>query len=168
MVSQKIGILRKCWQVYRDDSVVLKCFFAFILPFFEYCSAVWMSAAPTHLNMLERVLNSARFIARTPLSLEHRRQVAAHCFFFKIFNNPNHSMHSRLPPLVNVVRRTRRAQRMNSYALTSILSPNTLQFNRSFLPKVIETWNFLPQSLVNSRSMDTFKRGVNRHFLAEV
>ena len=58
-VSQKIGILRKCWQVYRDDALVLKCFYAFILPFFEYCSSVWMSAASSYLNMLQRVFISA-------------------------------------------------------------------------------------------------------------
>ena len=165
-VSQKIGILRKCWRVYQDNSLILKCFYAFILPFFEYCSSVWMSAAPTHINMLQRVYLSASFIAGTRLSLDHRRRVAALCIFFKIYNSPSHPMHSRLPPPVHIVRRTRRAQRMNSRALASALSPNTLQFNRSFLPSVIETWNTLPQNLVDAPSMDNFKRSVNRHLLA--
>ena len=166
VVSQKVGILRKCWQVYQDIELVIKCFYAFILPFFEYCSSVWMSAAPTHLNMIQRVYSLARFIARSHLSLEHRRLVASLCLFFKIYNTPDHPMHSRLPPPTNAVRRTRRARRMNSCALISLLSPNTLQFNRSFLPHVIEAWNTLPQNLVDSISMDSFKRGVNRYLLS--
>ena len=165
IASQKVGILRKCWRVYEDDELVKKCFYAFVLPFFEYCSSVWLSAAPTHLNMLQRVFTSAEFIARTHLSLEHRRHVAALCHFYKIFHSPEHPMHSRLPPAVNPVRRTRRTQRMNTCALTSALSPNTVQFNRSFLPFVIEAWNFLPQGLVDSSTMDSFKRRVNRHLL---
>ena len=164
-ISQKIGILRKCWRVYQDDSLINKCFFAFILPYFEYCSSVWMSAAPTHINMLQRVFMSARFIAGTQLSLDHRRQVASLCIFFKIYNNPAHPMHSRLPPPANNARRTRRERRMNSCALASVLSPNTLQFNRSFLPTVIELWNTLPQSSVDALSMNIFKRSVNRHLL---
>ena len=34
IVSQKIGIIRKCWQVYSDNSLILKCFYSFLLPFF--------------------------------------------------------------------------------------------------------------------------------------
>ena len=29
VVSQKVGILRKCWQVYQDNALVIKCFYAF-------------------------------------------------------------------------------------------------------------------------------------------
>ena len=125
-----------------------------------------MSAAPTHLHMLNRVFTSARFLSRTNVSLDHRRLVAASCIFFKIFNNPDHPMHSRLPPPSNNMRRTRRAQRLNSRALISALSRNSDQFNRSFLPSTIEIWNYLPQALVDSSNMNSFKRNVNRHLLA--
>ena len=165
-VAQKIGILRKAWRIYQDDDLIKKCFYAFIFPYFEYCSAVWMSAAPTHLNMIQRLFTSAKFIARTNLSLDHRGKVASICLFFKIFRNPVPPIHSRLPPPANPVRRTRRAHRMNSCALVSALSPNTNQFNRSFLPLAVEVWNTLPQSLVESSSMDSFKRRVNQHLLA--
>ena len=168
VVSRKVGIIRKCWQTYQDDALVLKCFYAFLLPFFEYCSVVWLSAAPSHLNMLFRIFVSAGFIARTTISLEHRRQVASLCLFFKIMNNPNHPMHSRLPGPANPLRRTRRAQRLNSRALVSALSPNSVQFNRTFLPSAIEVWNFLPQSIVDSLTMEKFKHKVNRHMLLEL
>ena len=132
---------------------------------FEYCSVVWASAAPTHLNMLNRVFISARFMLRQNISLDHRRNVAALCIFFKIFNHPEHPMHARLPAPANFVRRTRRNQRLNSRSLRSALSPNSVQFNRTFIPSTIEVWNSLPQALVDAATMDSFKRGVNRHLL---
>ena len=157
--------MRKCWQTYHDNSIVLKCFYSFILPFFEYCSIVWMSAAPTYIKMLDRVFASARFLAPVNIKLDHRRDVAAACLFYKIVNNPDHPMHTRIPPPVEHARRTRRTQRMNSRARASALSPNSAQFNRTFLPRVIEIWNFLPQALADAPSMDSFKRNANRHLL---
>ena len=166
-ISQKLGIMRKSWQTYRDDSVVLKCFYSFILPFFDYCSVVWMSAAPTHLQLLDRVFASARFFTPANIRLDHRRDVAGSCLLFKILGNPSHPMHSRLPRPVEHVRRTRRAERMNTRARVSALSHNSSQFNRSFLPHFIEIWNFLPQALVDAPCIDHFKRLVNRHLLQE-
>ena len=52
--SQKLGILRKSWRVFRDRSLLLSCFRCFALPVLEYCSAVWCSAADTHLKLLDR------------------------------------------------------------------------------------------------------------------
>ena len=53
--SMRVGILRKTMSVFRDVAVVAKCFWAFILPVLEYCSPVWMSAATSHLSLLDRV-----------------------------------------------------------------------------------------------------------------
>ena len=54
--SMRVGILRKTMSVFRDVTVVAKCFWAFILPVLEYCSPVWMSAATSHLSLLDRVV----------------------------------------------------------------------------------------------------------------
>ena len=48
--SQRLGNLRKSWRVFHDISLLGKCFRGFVLPVLEYCSAVWCSAADTHLN----------------------------------------------------------------------------------------------------------------------
>ena len=50
--SQRLGILRKSWQVFHDRSLLGRCFRGFVLPVLEYCSAVWCSAADTHLKLL--------------------------------------------------------------------------------------------------------------------
>ena len=33
-----------------------------VLPVLEYCSAVWCSAADTHLRLLDRAVSGARFL----------------------------------------------------------------------------------------------------------
>ena len=43
--AQRLGIMRKSWQVFDDRSLLLRYFWSFVLPVLEYCSAVWFSAA---------------------------------------------------------------------------------------------------------------------------
>ena len=59
--SQRHGILRKSWQVFHDRSLLGRCFRGFVLPVLEYSSAVWCSAADTHLRLLYRVVSGASF-----------------------------------------------------------------------------------------------------------
>ena len=40
--SMRVDILRKTMSVFRDVTVVAKCFWVFIFPVLEYCSPVWM------------------------------------------------------------------------------------------------------------------------------
>ena len=60
--SQRLGILRKSWRVFHDRSLLGRCFRGFVLPVLECCSAVWCSAADTHLKLLDRAVSSARFL----------------------------------------------------------------------------------------------------------
>ena len=60
--SQKLGIMRNSWQEFHDRSPLLRYFWSFVLPVLEYCSAVWCSAADSHLKLLDRVVRSAGFL----------------------------------------------------------------------------------------------------------
>ena len=60
--SQRLGILRKSWRVFHDRALLERCFRGFVLPGLEYCSAVWCSAADTHLKLLDRAVSGARFL----------------------------------------------------------------------------------------------------------
>ena len=97
--AQRLGIMRKSWQVFHDRSLILRYFWSFVLPFFEYCSAVWCSAADSHLKLLERVVRSAGFLAGGVLecNLVHRRSATELCMLFKINSNPMHPLSSALP-----------------------------------------------------------------------
>ena len=76
--SQRLGILRKSWRVFHDRSLLERCFRGFVLPVLEYCSAVWCSAADTHLKLLDRVVSGARFLTEGVFECDiaHRRSVA--------------------------------------------------------------------------------------------
>ena len=51
--SQRLGISRKSWRVFHDRALLGRCFRGFVLTVLEYCSAVWCSAAETHLKLLD-------------------------------------------------------------------------------------------------------------------
>ena len=67
--SQRLGILRKSWQVFHDRLFLGRCFRGFVLAVLEYSSAVWCSAADTHLKLLDRVVSGASFLAGVCLSV---------------------------------------------------------------------------------------------------
>ena len=57
--------------------LIRRCFLGFALPVLEYCSAVWCSAADTHLKLLDHVVGGARFLTGGVLecNIVHRRSV---------------------------------------------------------------------------------------------
>ena len=82
-VSQTIDILRLVKCVFMvDTSVLLCCYYAFVLPILEYCSPVWGKlAAKCHHQLLKRkVYSVARFCHdQSFLALRHQRHVAGLC-----------------------------------------------------------------------------------------
>ena len=51
-VSQRIGILRLVKHIFLDTYVLLRCYFAFVLPILEYCFPAWGSAAEVTFSFL--------------------------------------------------------------------------------------------------------------------
>ena len=90
--SRRVGILRKTMSVFRDVAVVAKCFWAFILPVLEYRSPVWMSAATSHLSLLDCVFGQVNRLSGGSVScvLWHRRKVVSLCVLFKIDSLVDH------------------------------------------------------------------------------
>ena len=88
--SQRLGILRKSWRVFHDRALLGRCFRGFVLPVLEYCSAVWCSAADTHLKLLDRAVSDARFLTGGVFQCDiaHRRSEAVLCMLYKIRCNP--------------------------------------------------------------------------------
>ena len=82
--SQRLGILKKSWRVFHDRSLRGRCFRCFILLVLEYCSAVWCSAADTHLKLLDRAVIGARFLTGRVFECDsaHRRSVAVLCMLY--------------------------------------------------------------------------------------
>ena len=133
--AQRLGIMRKSWQVFNDRSLLLGSFWSFVLPVLEYCSVVWCSAADAHLKLLDRVVRGAGFLAGGVLdcNLSHRRYVAELCMLFKIKSNPMHPLSCALPLPYVPACVTRGA--LDAYR-HSFAPPRcrTSQYRRTFLP----------------------------------
>ena len=97
--SSKLEIMRKALCLFGDPVLVLRYFWNILLPVLEYCSPVWMSAAASHLGLLDRVVTKAVTLsgALVVCDLKHRRRVAALCKFYKIYCIPNHALEAALP-----------------------------------------------------------------------
>ena len=164
-ISSKLGILRKCKKVFETDDILRNCFFSFILPHFEYCSAVWLSAADSHLKLLDRSFNSVKFLL-TDLDLDigHRRDIGALSILYKIVNDSSHPLHKFLPNFHQPARATRMAVAQNSMAF-EVGRCATNQFSRCFFNVICRLWNKLPTEIVISPTLNDFKRLANRFLL---
>ena len=159
--------MRKSWQVFHDQSLLVRSFWSLVLPVLMYCSAVWCSAADSHLKLLDRVVRSAGFLAGGVLecNLAHHRSVAELCMLFKIKSNPMHPLSSALPLLYVPTRVTRGALIAHRH---SFVPPRcrTSQYRRSFVPLSVSLWNDLSGPVFDGVGLAGFKSRANAFLLA--
>ena len=165
-VSQRIGVLRMVNGVYADTSVLLRCYYAFILHILEYCSPVWRSAASSHLRLLDRQIHAVFRLCPDQIlkPLNHRRCIAGMCMLYKIHSNPKHCLYGELPPACQRVRHTRAAAAAHSCEL-EVPRCRTSQFGRCFLPAHVRMWNDLPSSVFDFCTLSGFKGAANLSLL---
>ena len=76
-VSQRINIVRLVKRIFMNTSVLIHCYFEFVLPILMYFSLVWESAAECHLQFIELQVYSV--VRPCPdqsfLSMCHQRRV---------------------------------------------------------------------------------------------
>ena len=164
--SRRVGILRKTMSVFRDVVVVAKCFWAFILPVLEYCSPVWISAATSHLSLLDRVVGQVSRLSGGSVSCDlwHRRKLASLCVFFKIDSLVDHPVCGLYPSQYVLRRPTRGALAAHSRSFEMPRS-RTEQFSRSFVLSCVRMWNGLHESVFAGEGVGAFKTSVNRFLL---
>ena len=162
-VSQRIGILRLVKRDFVDTSVLLRCYYSFVLPIFEYCSPVWGSAAKCHLQLLERhVYSVVRLYCRSVIDF-----MLLHCvhILYTVNLNSNHCLFSELPSASVRVRQTRAAAAAHPLEF-EVSRCRTSQFARCFLPAQTRVWNDLPYTVFDTRTLDEFKWEVDRWLLS--
>ena len=88
--SQRLGILKKSWQVFHDRLFLMRWFRCSAPSVLEYCSVARCSAADTHLKLLDHVVSGASFLTGVMFEcdLAHCRSVAVLCVLYKIRCNP--------------------------------------------------------------------------------
>ena len=164
--SMRVGILRKTMSVFRDVTIVAKCFCAFILPVLEYCFPVWMSAATSHLSLLDCVVSQVGRLSGLSVSCDlwQRRKVASLSVFFKIDSLVDHPVRGLFPAQYVLRRPTRGALAANSRSFEMPRS-RTVQFSRSFVLSCVRLWNGLHESVFAGEGVGAFKILVNRFLL---
>ena len=165
--SQRLGILRKSWRVFYDRLLIGKCFCGFVLLVLEYCSAVWCSAADTHLKLLDHVVSGACFLAGGVLSynLSHRRSVAVLCMLYKIRCNPMHPLCGALPVPYVSARVTRGALIAHRHTYAP-LRCRASQYHMTFIHVSVSLWNDLVDPVFDGVGLAGFKSRSNANLLA--
>ena len=137
------------------------------MPVLEYCSAVWCSAADTHLRLLDRVVSGASFLSGGVFAsdLAHRRSVTVLCMLYKIRCNPMHPLYCALPVPYVPVRVTRGAVIAHRYTYAPPRC-RTSQYRRRFIPWSVSLWNDLSDPVFDSVGLAGFKSKVNAFLLA--
>ena len=109
-----------------------------------YCSAVWCSAADTHLKLLDRAVSGARFLTGDVFEcdISHHRSVAVLCMLYKIRCNLVHPPNCALPGPYVPARVTRGALVAHRYTYAPTRC-KTLQYSRTFIHFSVSLWNDL-------------------------
>ena len=165
--SQRLFILRKSWRVFHDRSLLGRCFRGFVHPVLEYCSAVWCSAADTHLKLLDRAVNATRFLTGGVFEcdISHRRSVAVLCIPYKIRCTPVHPLNGALPGPYVPEQVTRGAVVAHRYTYASPRC-RTLQCSRTFIPFSGSLRNYLAHHIFDGVGLAGFKIRANASLLA--
>ena len=133
----------------------------------EYCSAVWCSAADSHLKLLDRVVRSDDFLAGGVLdcNLAHRRFVAELCMLFKIKSNPMHPLCGALPLLYVLALATRGASVAHRHSFAPPRCRSS-QYHSTFVPLSVSFWNDLSDPVFDGVGLAGFKSRANAFLLA--
>ena len=124
-----------------------------------HCSAVWCSAADSHLKLLDRVVRSAGLLAGGVLecNLAHRRSVAELCMLSNIKSNPMHPLSGTLtlPYVPASVTLGSLVAHMHSFSAPRC---RTFQYHRTFVPLLVSLWNDVSDPVFDGVGLAGFKR----------
>ena len=152
--------------MFHDGALLGRCFQGFVLPVLEYYSAVWCSAANTHLKLLDRAVSGARFLTGGVLDRHFGcRSVAVLCMLYKIRCNPVHPLNGAPPEPYVPARVTRGALVAHRYTYAPPRC-RTLQYSRTFIPFSVPLWNNLANPVFDGVGLAGFKSRANASLLA--
>ena len=157
--SQKLSMLRNSWRVFYDRSLIGRCFRGFVMSVLEHYSAVWCSAADTHLKLLDRAVIGARFLTGCvyECDISHRQSVAVMCI---CCIRSGVTQCTRFPGPYVTVRVTRGALVAHRYTYAS-LGCRTSQYRRTFVLR-----NDLSDPVFDGVGLAGFKSRANAFLLA--
>ena len=153
--------MRLVKRIFMDTSVLVSCYFAFVLPILEYLSPVWASAAECHLQLVKRQVYSVARLCpnQSFLSLCHRRVwlglVCCTRLILTLITVCSTSFHL---PLLEFDILYLQPQLIH----WSLRYQGVDRSNRSFVLAQVRMWNNLPYTMFNTETLDGFKGAVKR------
>ena len=150
----------------RKQEIFLPLYIAYVRPHLEYCVQVWSPSLKQDIFVLERVQRWATAMIEGMKGLEYTERLARLGLFslarrrlrgdliwtFKIVKG----MTNIVP---NSIFSFREDSRLRGHTLTLKKErPHTSERANFFSYRVVNYWNRLPQSVINARSVDVFKR----------
>ena len=164
-----IGLLYRQFSTYSAPETLLQLYISLVRPHLEYASQIWSPHLIKHVNQLEQVQKFALKVCFRQWSrlssysdllqlsnlpqLTERRKFLNLCYLFKLVNKAIDFPNCPLTPRnLNYPNR----QGRTSLFVQPYASSNS--FLHSFFPSTLSHWNSLPQSIVSSSSLCTFKR----------
>ena len=170
--AKKLSCIRRISHL-LDASGCLTLYNSQVRSIMEYSPLLWSSCPPSYLRLLDKVQDRARRLIEhkrgenaSPVvfqPLQHRRNVAGLCVFYKVqVLQIRHLVSLRLPAARSVYN-TRGASAVG-YEV-EVPFARTEQYIRSFLPKYSRMWNRVIQDLDlhNIHSLQQFKAAVHAY-----
>lgn len=166
-----LGLIRHTFD-YLDKSTFLQLYKSLVRPHLEYCNSVWQPHLVKHIKLIENVQRRAtklipglrdlsyehRLKTLKLPTLEHRRKRGDMIETFKILNN--HYDPELVGHLFEINPRTSRG---TAFKLYKKYTRYNLRYH-TFSYRVVDTWNSLPDTVVNADSVKTFERQLDKHW----
>lgn len=140
----------------------------------EYAVSIWDPRTKALTNAIEAIQNrAARFILsnyhRTAsvtlmkqslslIPLELRRKISRLCLFFKIYHMNSYLRNALFTPATYV------SSRMDHRHKVGTPFCRSASYLSSFIPKTSSEWNHLPAAVVETNSLEDFKKRLRAHF----
>ena len=159
----RIAALRRLKPMLDSDN--LKTMYTmFIRSILEYGSLVYMGAAQSHLDKLDRVQQSAEKIGGFKVeSLQSRREAATISLAFDLLNGSSHPTllkykHELIEPLKLTKKRTRYSVAAGTQLKSKSKTNSLDSFKRSYLGSMHKIWAKLPHSLISEGQSSSWKK----------
>ena len=167
-----VGLIYRQFSIHSSPQTLLQLYVSLVRPHLEYTSQIWNPHLIKHIDQLEQIQKFALKVCWTNhnyLDLLHlsnlpcladRRKFLNLCYFYKLVNDAIDFPHSPLTPrnLIYPNRQGRTSLFVQPYASSN-------SFLYSFFACTISHWNSLPQSIVSSPSLFSFKRLLYTHLI---
>ena len=157
---------------YRDSNILIPLFKSLIRPILEYGNSVWTNGLKKYRNLVENVqrkftkhikgLNEIAYedrLSKIKLpSLEYRQHRGDMIQVFKIANNFYD------PATTNTIFQFNRNSKLRGHDLKIVKQRvNKTKFASFFSNRVVNSWNKLPNFIVNSKSINEFKNSFDEY-----